>query len=144
MAVNWFVGDLARLPIQEQAVDVVLDIFSPANYQEFQRVLKKEGLVIKVVPKDSHLQEIREKAVEQLGRKTYSNQQVIQHFQEHFDILSQQEVEHCQPLQPQERAALIQMTPLLFHVHQELIDWEDLKQVTISAIILVGKRKQNK
>ena len=41
--VNWFVGDLAHLPIQSKSIEVILDIFSPANYAEFERVLKAEG-----------------------------------------------------------------------------------------------------
>jgi len=59
LAVKWFVGDLAHLPVQDQSMDVLLDIFSPANYHEFQRVLKKEGLIIKVIPTENHLKEIR-------------------------------------------------------------------------------------
>ena len=46
-AVNWFVGDLARLPIKDASMDVLLDIFSPANYGEFRRVLSKDGVLIK-------------------------------------------------------------------------------------------------
>ena len=34
--VKWFVGDLARLPLLDQSMDLLLDIFSPANYQEFK------------------------------------------------------------------------------------------------------------
>ena len=41
--VNWFVGDLAHLPIQSKSMDVILDIFSPANYAEFERVLRMKG-----------------------------------------------------------------------------------------------------
>ena len=46
LTVNWFVGDLAHIPIQDASMDMILDIFSPANYQEFQRVLQKNGLLI--------------------------------------------------------------------------------------------------
>ena len=48
-AVNWFVGDLARLPIKDASMDILLDIFSPANYGEFRRVLSKDGILIKVI-----------------------------------------------------------------------------------------------
>ena len=59
--VKWFVGDLARLPLLDQSMDLLLDIFSPANYQEFKRVLAPDGRLIKVIPTPSHLQEIRQK-----------------------------------------------------------------------------------
>ena len=140
-AVNWFVGDLAKLPLQDASMDIILDIFSPANYQEFRRVMSDNALLIKVIPTERHLQEIRQKAAPQLSNKDYSNQEVIQHFQEHFDIISEINVESSHSLTTESRAALLAMTPLLFHVEQDLIDWTDLTQVTIAATILVGKAK---
>ena len=140
-AVNWFVGDLAKLPLQDASMDIILDIFSPANYQEFRRVMSSNALLIKVIPTEHHLQEIRQKAARQLSNKDYSNQEVIQHFQEHFDIISDITVESSQSLTAESRAALLAMTPLLFHVEQDQIDWTDLTQVTIAATILVGKAK---
>lgn len=140
-AVNWFVGDLAKLPLQDASMDIILDIFSPANYQEFRRVMSSNALLIKVIPTEHHLQEIRQKAARQLSNKDYSNQEVIQHFQEHFDIISDITVESSQSLTAESRSALLAMTPLLFHVEQDQIDWTDLTQVTIAATILIGKAK---
>ena len=72
-AVNWFVGDLARLPIKDSSMDILLDIFSPANYGEFRRVLSKDGILIKVIPTENHLKEIRQMIQDQLTKKDYSN-----------------------------------------------------------------------
>ena len=141
LAVNWFVGDLAKLPLQDASMNIILDIFSPANYQEFRRVMSDNALLIKVIPTERHLQEIRQKAAPQLSNKDYSNQEVIQHFQEHFDIISEINVESSHSLTTESRAALLAMTPLLFHVEQDQIDWTDLTQVTIAATILIGKAK---
>ena len=143
-AVRWFVGDLAHLPVQDQSMDVLLDIFSPANYHEFQRVLKKEGLIIKVIPTENHLKEIRQKVAQYLDKKDYSNQHIIQHFQKHFTILSRKTVESTYALHSEEKIALLQMTPLLFHVEKNLINWEQLTHATISAEILIGKLKEEK
>ncbi|CMW27255.1 rRNA (guanine-N1-)-methyltransferase%2C 23S rRNA [Streptococcus pneumoniae] len=33
-------------------MDILLDIFSPANYGEFRRVLSKDGILIKVIVGD--------------------------------------------------------------------------------------------
>ena len=87
-AVNWFVGDLAHLPIKDTSMDILLDIFSPANYGEFQRVLSKDGILIKVIPTENHLKEIRQIVQDQLTKKDYSNQDIKVHFQEHFSIQS--------------------------------------------------------
>ena len=137
--VKWFVGDLARLPLLDQSMDLLLDIFSPANYQEFKRILAPDGRLIKVIPTATHLQEIRQKVKDHLDQVDYSNEQIIQHFSDHFTI---ENTIHCQErfeLTPALREALLSMTPLLFHVDASQIDWSDLTHITISATILVGR-----
>ena len=121
--VNWFVGDLAHLPIQSKSMEVILDIFSPANYAEFD------------------LKEIRQLAQDQLTKQSYSNQEILEHFEDHCQILSSETVSLTKSLTPEERQALLAMTPLLFHVDQEKIDWTQLTEITIEAQILVGKIK---
>ena len=138
-AVNWFVGDLARLPIKDASMDILLDIFSPANYGEFRRVLSKDGILIKVIPTKNHLKEIRQKVQDQLTNKDYSNQDIKNHFQEHFTILSSQTASLTKTITAEQLQALLSMTPLLFHIDQSKIDWSQLTEITIEAEILVGK-----
>lgn len=138
-AVNWFVGDLARLPIKDASMDILFDIFSPANYGEFQRVLSKNGILIKVIPTENHLKEIRQIVQDQLTKKDYSNLDIKEHFQEHFSIQSSQTASLTKPITAEQRQALLAMTPLLFHVDQTKIDWSQLTEITIEAEILVGK-----
>ncbi|HGE7614728.1 putative RNA methyltransferase [Streptococcus pneumoniae] len=138
-AVNWFVGDLARLPIKDANMDILLDIFSPANYGEFRRVLSKDGILIKVIPTENHLKEIRQRVQDQLTNKEYSNQDIKEHFQEHFTILSSQTASLTKTITAEQLQALLSMTPLLFHVDQSKIDWNKLTEITIEAEILVGK-----
>ncbi|MDG7977454.1 methyltransferase domain-containing protein [Streptococcus pneumoniae] len=138
-AVNWFVGDLARLPIKDANIDILLDIFSPANYGEFRRVLSKDGILIKVIPTENHLKEIRQRVQDQLTNKEYSNQDIKEHFQEHFTILSSQTASLTKTITAEQLQVLLNMTPLLFHVDQSKIDWSQLTEITIEAEILVGK-----
>ena len=138
-AVNWFVGDLARLPIKDASMNILLDIFSPANYGEFLRVLSKDGILIKVIPTENHLKEIRQKVQDQLTKKDYSNQDIKEHFQGHFTILSNQTASLTKTITPDQLQALLSMTPLLFHIDQSKIDWSQLTEITIEAEILVGK-----
>ena len=138
-AVNWFVGDLARLPIKDASMDILLDIFSPANYGEFRRVLSKDGILIKVIPTKNHLREIRQKVQDQLTNKDYSNQDIKNHFQNNFTILSSKTASLTKPITAEQLQALLSMTPLLFHIDQTKIDWSQLTEITIEAEILVGK-----
>ena len=138
-AVNWFVGDLARLPIKDASMNILLDIFSPANYGEFRRVLSKDGILIKVIPTENHLKEIRQKVQDQLTNKDYSNQDIKNHFQDYFTILSSQTASLTKTITTEQLQALLSMTPLLFHIDQTKIDWSQLTEITIEAEILVGK-----
>ena len=140
-AVNWFVGDLARLPIKDDSMDILLDIFSPANYGEFSRILSKDGILIKVIPTKNHLKEIRQKVQDQLTNKDYSNQDIKNHFQNNFTILSSKTASLTKTITADQLQALLSMTPLLFHIYQAEIDWSQLTEITIEAEILVGKAK---
>ena len=57
----WFVADLKRLPVRSAAADVVLNVFSPADYAEFRRVLAPDGELLKVVPGPDYLREVRDR-----------------------------------------------------------------------------------
>lgn len=137
LAVNWFVGDLAHIPLKSQSMDRILDIFSPANYQEFSRLLAPNGRLIKVIPTSQHLVEIREK----VGKTDYSNEDIKEHFMASFELEGSQTVSATYALQPTEKEALLAMTPLLFHENSQDFDWADLTSITISAEILVGRPK---
>ena len=138
-AVNWFVGDLARLPIKDASMDILLDIFSPANYGEFRRILSKDGILIKVIPTENHLKEIRQRVQDQLTNKDYSNQDIKNHFQNNFTFLSSKTASLTKPITAEQLQALLSMTPLLFHIDQSKIDWSQLTEITIEAEILVGE-----
>ena len=48
---TYFVGDLANIPLADGCCDAVLDVFTPANYAQFGRILKKDGVLIKLAPR---------------------------------------------------------------------------------------------
>ncbi|MGV3010773.1 methyltransferase domain-containing protein [Streptococcus thoraltensis] len=137
--VTWFVGDLAKLPLADNSVDVILDIYSPANYQEFKRVLKPGGKLIKVVTASEHVAELRQAAFEQLKNKTYSNAKILNHFSQAFPNYQKSHLTKTYPATQKELLTFAQMTPLFFHVNLDKIDWQALKHITIAADILVAK-----
>ncbi len=68
-AVHWSIGSLFRLPFSNQSIDLITNIFAPASDSEFKRVLKKDGLLLTVIPGKDHLDGL--KAV--LYDKPYEN-----------------------------------------------------------------------
>lgn len=133
--VAWFVGDLAKLPLAPQSIDIILDIYSPANYQEFKRVLKPRGKIIKVVTASEHVAELRQAAQDQLANKIYSNQDIREHFSQAFPKFEHIHVSQTYPASQEELLAFAQMTPLFFHVSLDRLDWKALNQITVAADI---------
>lgn len=138
--VSWFVGDLAKLPLADDSVDVILDIFSPANYQEFLRVLKPGGKLIKMVTASDHLQELREAAAAQLQSKTYSNQAIVDHFAEAFPDFNMTHLSQTYPIEDKALAHFVQMTPLFFNVNTKAIPLASIHKITVAADMLVAQK----
>ena len=59
-AIDWFVASINDLPFLDSSLDIVLNIFSPANIMEFARNLKKSGSLVFVSPGPRHLNGLRE------------------------------------------------------------------------------------
>ncbi len=54
-----FVVSTSSIPVDENSVDVLLNVFSPFFPEEFSRVLKPDGVLIRVVPDVNHLWELK-------------------------------------------------------------------------------------
>lgn len=59
-SMGWFVASVNDLPFLDTSLDIVLNIFSPANIMEFARVLKQSGSLVFVSPGPRHLNGLRE------------------------------------------------------------------------------------
>lgn len=137
----WMVGDLTRLPLQSGSVGCILNILSPAEYPEFSRVLGDNGVLIKAVPGERYLQEIRTLAKDHLKKDTYSNAQVIDRFKSRFALLKSVETEATFPMTPQQREDFLAMTPMMHHVNREELATDTLTAITIHLQILCGKAR---
>lgn len=139
--IKWFVSDISKLPVGDGSCDVVLDIFTSANYQEFQRVLASDGYLVKIIPGEGHVKELREAAKDQLFHKEYKERKGAAVFGEHFDVVLQKTVSRTFEVTPEERNIFINMTPLLFAVDKSKIDWSEVKTITVEGELLIGKKK---
>lgn len=54
------VASVFNLPVADESVDAVLNVFSPEAFDEYRRVLKSGGLLIRVVPLKEHLFELKQ------------------------------------------------------------------------------------
>lgn len=133
----FLVGDLAHSPFSHAAFDTILNILSPSNYQEFKRILKPGGQVLKVVPGADYLKELR--ALSGVENQVYSNQDVVDKFEEHFPNAKQYPVYYTVELADNRVDDFIEMTPLGWNMTVEEEAKLNLKKITIDLLILEGK-----
>ena len=135
----WAVGDLSRLPLKDRSMAAILNILSPANYPEFGRVLRPGGAVLKVVPGERYLQEVRALVKDRLRSESYSNERVVRLFEERFDLSDSREICSTYRLTSEQAVDLIAMTPLTQGIEKEQLNLTALDSVTIHLHILAGR-----
>lgn len=132
--IAWCVADLCDIPLAEEAVDAIVNMLTPANYAEFGRVLKPEGILCKVVPNAGHLREIRGAA----GKADYAHTlaETLTVFEKRFTLAAQQTV--CYEVACGEALAgqVFAMTPLTAHMEAA---GALPSLVTVDVTVLVGR-----
>jgi 23S rRNA (guanine745-N1)-methyltransferase len=138
----WAVADLANLPFKNKQFDVILNILSPSNYAEFNRLLKSDGLVIKIVPKSGYLKELREHLFHQPEKQNYSNLETVERFKESFQFVESSRLRYTMNLNKSSLQWLVQMTPLTWSTTEERVTSflnKNMAHITVDLDILVGK-----
>lgn len=104
----WCVGDLRKLPFRNGAFTVILDVLTPANYEEFRRVLATDGLLLKVYPGSEYLREIRAAR----GMEPYAEGQVEAYLREKANMVEERRVTVSHPVTTELWRDFVWMTPL--------------------------------
>jgi len=139
----WCVADLTNLPFAEASFDTIFNLFSPSNYGEFNRILKKGGQLIKVVPAADYLKELRAAFYpNDEAKQQYSNERVVTKFLEHYPDASRQRVTHIFTIPEENRQDLLAMSPLEWGASEERkekLRQAPLRQITVDVEVLIAK-----
>lgn len=139
---NWLVADLKHLPVRDHVADVLLDVLTPADYETFRRVLKPDGMLIKVIPGADYLREVRSAVAPWLKNGAeYDNTRVLNHLRENAIILSEREIRVTTPLTPELSRVFLRMTPMTFSVPAETLASLALSSITIHMHVLCCRMK---
>lgn len=140
-AACWLIANLARLPLRDGCCAAILNILTPADYGEFERVLAPDGIVLKVIPGGDYLRELRQAAAPHLRQPHYSNQQVLAHLHRQGEVLAQRTIHQTHPLTPQQAEHFARMTPLTFGLQPEALQWP-LSSITLHLEVLCCRLKR--
>ena len=137
---TYFVGDLAAIPMADSCCDAVLDVFTPANYAQFGRIMKKDGVLIKLAPRPNYLHELREAAGGRLA--AYDGAPVSDYAHAHLNVLEQRTITYTVPVDEALAAHIAQMTPMLADVDRNKLDLSGIHSITIDENMIVGTLKE--
>lgn len=133
-------ADVYNLPFKNKSFDCIIDFLSPFNSIETKRVLKDNGILIKIIPTKEYLKELRNI----LCFKDYEKEEdIINNISKSFNILDKTNVSKCFELDEQTKKELINMTPLSNHLNISPIIYKKLNKITINLDILCCFNKSN-
>ncbi len=137
---SFAVASAFSLPFAESSADCVLSVFAPSAYEEFCRVLKSDGKLIKAIPLEEHLWELKCA----LYKEPYKNKPEKRN-DELFSLVSQKEIKYKIYLTEKEDIEnLFKMTPYYYKTGREdaekLLSLESLETTVHFGIEIYEKR----
>lgn len=81
------VASVFHLPVASEYCDMVFSVFAPFSVEEFTRVLKKNGILIKVIPLEKHLMSLKKAVYD----KPYENEVELSEIKG-FKLLEKREI----------------------------------------------------
>lgn len=135
------VGNNYHIPSKDNSIDCILSVFSPIDIDEINRVLKENGIFVRVLPRTNHLIELRNiiYSVVNLNEKVYKPNN------EKDDYIKEVNVTYKLDLNNEEFTSLLKMTPHYWKStpenKQKLEQYENLN---ITVDMRIGVFRKNK
>ena len=108
------VASVYSLPIRSESVDLITNVFSPQADEEYARVLKKDGILLYVVPSPRHLYSMKEVLYE----NPYENEDKEVEYKG-FRLLEKRAVQSVCRLDRAALESLFKMTPYFWTTSRE-------------------------
>ena len=139
--IEWAVASAYSLPVADKSCDIITSFFAPFAKDEFDRVIKDNGIFITAIPLEEHLFGLKQAVYD----KPYKNQ--VDDFEiEGWELLSQKKTDRKIVLQSNEDIMnLFMMTPYYYKTSAD--DQKKLKKLNtletqIQFAVLTCRKKQ--
>jgi len=113
---RFIVASSNRLPYPDQYFDFVLRVFAPSDDNELKRVLKSSGLLLTVTPGPRHLWQLKEFIYAEA--KEHATESLVT---PGFECLTSKRITYKITPDPQQRMALLQMTPFAWRANKSVL-----------------------
>lgn len=137
---GFITSDVNCLPLNDSSFDVIINILSPYYTDEVLRVLKEDGLFIKVIPDKNYLIELRK----ELGFNKYEKVDILKNkLEKNFNIVKETTINKTYNIDKEQLNNLILMTPLIKSKKLKNNKKENisLNNITINLKVLIMRRK---
>ena len=135
---NYFVANMAVIPIESESIDTAIHLFAPFNEKEFSRLLKRDGRLYSVIGGENHLWELKKI----LYDKPYKNDEKPPLTNE-LTLLSKTKITDRVTIGNEDLKTLFSMTPYFYRTSAE----DKLKlentgeiQLTVEFVVLEYKK----
>ncbi|MDH5517131.1 MAG: methyltransferase domain-containing protein [Gammaproteobacteria bacterium] len=116
--IDWFVAAAKSQPFVSGQLDLILNIFAPADWQEIHRLLKPGGLVLLAVAGSNHLQNLRELIYQTVT--PHQPQRFLEKVAPNFELINSLACQFNLDLTNQESIiSLLQMTPYYWQADEK-------------------------
>ena len=117
-SIDWFVAAAKSQPFLDHQLDLILNIFAPADWQEVQRILKPDGHVLLAVAGNNHLQNLREMIYESV--KAHQPERFLEKTGDAFELIDSTDCQFELHLSDNESIqSLLQMTPYFWQADEQ-------------------------
>lgn len=125
--------------MQDGCCDAVLDVFTPAHYGEFRRVLKPGGVLLKLAPRAGYLRELRQggQALTCAMRSMTAVRWSIMPGA-HMHMLDERVITYTIPVEGEIVSHLALMTPMLSGVDVAQLNLSGVRSITVDEVLYIG------
>ena len=136
----WSVGNNFHIPADDKSVDCVLSVFSPIDIHECNRVLKDNGIFVRVLPRTNHLIQLRDIIYSEVNL----NNKVYTADENENEYVREANVTFDMNLNKEEIMSLLKMTPHYWKStpeNKEKLESYDSLVITVDMRIGVFEKK---
>lgn len=137
----WSVGNNFNIPVKDKSIDCILSVFSPIDINECNRILKDNGVFIRVLPRTNHLIQLRNI----IYSEVHLNNKVYKASVDENEYIKESNVTFDIKLNKEEILSLLKMTPHYWKStaeNKEKLESYESLVITIDMRIGVFQKKQ--
>jgi 23S rRNA (guanine745-N1)-methyltransferase len=137
---TWAVGNNFKIPADDKSIDCLISVFSPIDIDECNRVLKDDGVFVRVLPRTNHLIQLRNI----IYSEVHLNNKIYTASADENEYVRESNVTFDIKLNKEEILSLLKMTPHYWKStaeNKEKLDLYDFLTITIDMRIGVFQKK---